>query len=171
MKSILLLAALTLVLGACKNDKKFETCAGQPVCTMPPTADNAPADLLKLRENVAGKWKLIKVATVDTIHKTGRDWTDIQRSFCISYDGGVQFFMDNHVLTCKLCYELTSRPEGGYNINVDHAASNTFCKQSFPSGEIKCAADSLVMISRDSFIIKRFIYRRMNDDGTYKVSN
>lgn len=169
MKGIVPVAALAvLFFVACKSGPTFETCGNQPVCA-PPTAANAPADLKKLRESVAGKWKLVKITTVDTVRKTTADYTSLDRSVCIGYEGSVQYFREDRKLSCALCYEL-SKGTDKFEIKADHTTDNKFCKESFQSGEIQCVGDSLVMVNRDSFVIKRALYRRMDENGNFKAN-
>lgn len=169
MKRIVTLAVLAaLFFVACESGPTFENCGNQPVCA-PPTDANAPEDLKKLRENVAGKWKLVKITTLDTVRKTTAAYTSLDRSLCIGYEGSVQYFRESRTLSCALCYELAKGADK-FEIKADHATDNKFCKESFQSGEIICAADSLVMINRDSFVVKRALYRRMDDKGNFKAN-
>ena len=153
---------------ACKNEPKFENCTEKTTC-LPAVADNAPDVVKKMHEAVAGKWKFVNVATQDTVHKTGKTWNDKRASACIGYNGSVQYFIDNHQLVCQMCYEL-KQGKTSVEMVVDKDNQNKFCQESFQSGEIICAGDSLVVVSRDSFVIKRTLYRRMNDDGTFKTN-
>ncbi len=167
MKRMHILAAMVaLFFIACQSSPNFETCGGQPVCT-PPTDANAPEDLKKLRENIAGKWKLVRINTIDTVRKTTAAYTSLDRGLCLSYEGGVQYFREDHVLSCALCYELAKGADK-FEITANHVSNNKFCRESFQSGEIQYAGDSLVMINRDSFVIKRALYRRMDDNGHFK---
>ena len=169
MKRISTLAAIAaLFFVACQSSPNFETCDNQPVCA-PPTDANAPADLQKLRESVAGKWKLVRINTIDTIHKTAAPYTNLDRSLCIGYEGSVQYFRENRTLSCALCYELKKGADK-FEIKANHPNQNKFCLESFQSGEIQCVGDSLVMINRDSFVIKRAVYRRMDEKGNFKAN-
>jgi hypothetical protein len=166
MKRISILAAFAaLLFVACESSPKFETCGGQPVCPAPTDA-NAPEDLKKLRENVAGKWKLVRINTIDTVRKTTAAYTSLDRGVCLSYDGGVQYFREDRVLSCTLCYELAKGADK-FEIKANHSNQNKFCLESFQSGEIQCNGDSLVMVNRDSFVVKRAVYRRMDDKGHF----
>ncbi len=166
MKRISILAAFAaLFFIACESSPKFETCGGQPVCP-PPTEANAPEDLKKLREGIAGKWKLLRINTLDTVRKTTSVFKDLDRSLCLSYEGGVQYFRQDRTLTCQLCYELAKGADK-FELKANHSNANKFCLESFQSGEIQYAGDSLVVISQDSFILKRVIYRRMDDNGHF----
>ncbi|MDZ7876497.1 MAG: hypothetical protein U5L45_02455 [Saprospiraceae bacterium] len=168
MKRISTLAAVAAVVlfMACQGSPKFENCGGQPTCP-PPTDANAPEDLKKLRENIAGKWKLVRINTIDTFHKTAGAYTDLDRSICLGYAGSVQYFREDRKLSCGLCYEL-SKKEDKYEFTANHSNMNKFCLESVQSGEIKYAGDSLVIINLDSFVIKRAVYRRMDDNGHFK---
>ena len=169
MKRISTLAAITaLFFVACQSSPKFETCGNQPVCA-PPLDANAPADLQKLRESVSGKWKLVRIATLDTVRKTTASYTSLDRSLCIGYEGSVQYFREARALSCALCYQLKKGVDK-FEIQADHASQNKFCLESFQSGEIQCVGDSLVMINRDSFVVKRAVYRRMDDKGNFKAN-
>lgn len=160
--------ALLLCLVACKNEPKFENCTDKTTC-LPAVADNAPDAVKKMHETLSGKWKFVSVTTRDTFHKTGATFINKRASACIGYNGGVQYFIDAHQLVCQMCYELKQGKES-VEIVVDKENQNAFCKESFQSGELLCAGDSLVVTSRDSFVIKKTLYRRMNDDGTFKVN-
>lgn len=169
MKRISIIAAVAaLFFVACTSGPTFENCGNQPVCA-PPTDANAPEDLKKLRESVAGKWKLVRINTLDTVRKTTAAYTSLDRSLCIGYEGNVQYFREARTLSCALCYEL-SKGVDKFEIKADHATDNKFCKESFQSGEIQCVGDSLVMINRDSFVVKRAVYRRMDDKGNFKAN-
>jgi hypothetical protein len=163
MSTLAAFAALFFV--ACQSSPKFETCGGQPVCP-PPTDANAPEDLKKLRENIAGKWKLLRINTLDTVRKTTSEFKTLDRGVCLSYEGGVQYFREDRVLTCQLCYELVKAADK-MEIKANHSSNNKFCLESFQSGEVQYAGDSLVITSRDSFLVKRIIYRRMDDAGHF----
>jgi hypothetical protein len=164
--SVILLFLTVLI--ACESKPKFETCGGQPTCP-PPAEANAPTEVQQVREGVAGRWKLIRTQTRDTFHKTAGEYRNLDRSMCISYDGGVQYFIENKQVACLLCYEL-KKADTGVRIEVDHSGGNAFCKQSFQSGGITVAGDSLVMTAVDSFVHKRLVYRRANADGSLKVN-
>jgi hypothetical protein len=169
IKTLTTLAAFAaLFFVACQSSPKFETCGGQPVCPAPTDA-NAPEDLKKFRENIAGKWKLARINSVDTVRKTTQDYTRLDRGMCLSYEGGVQYFREDHVLSCQLCYEV-SKVADKFELKANHPNTNKFCVESFQSGEIQYAGDSLVIVNRDSFIVKRAIYRRMDDKGNFKAN-
>ena len=160
--------ALIFLFMACNNGPKFENCVDKTAC-LPAVADNAPDAVKKMHETLSGKWKFVSVTTQDTIHKTGQTFMNKRASACIGYNGAVQYFIDNKQLVCQLCYELKQGKES-VEIAVEKENQNKFCQQSFQSGELLCAGDSLVVTSRDSFVIKKTLYRRMNDDGTFKVN-
>jgi hypothetical protein len=135
----------------------------------PPTEANAPEDLKKLRENIAGKWKLARIVTVDTVRKTTAAYTDLDRGMCLGYEGNIQYFREDHTLSCALCYELAKGVDK-FEFKANHSKKNKFCMESVQSGEIQYAGDSLVVINRDSFVIKRAVYRRMDDKGNFKAN-
>jgi hypothetical protein len=165
------LSSLSLVLFclyACQSNPKFEVC-GEAGKACIPMAENASEAVKKFQETMAGKWKFVSVTTRDTFHKTGATFINKRANACIGYTGGVQYFVDNQGLVCQMCYQL-KEANGEMEIDIDKTAQNKFCLESFQSGTIKCAGDSLVVMSRDSFVIKWTLYRRMNDDGTLKVN-
>ncbi|MBL7817125.1 MAG: hypothetical protein JNL70_19030 [Saprospiraceae bacterium] len=159
---------VVLFLASCKSEPKFPNCVEKTTC-LPAIADNAPESVKKMHETLAGKWKFVNVTTRDTFHKTGATFINKRANACIGFNGAVQYFIDNQQLVCKMCYELKQGKEG-VEIVVDKEGQNKFCLESFQSGDIQCAGDSLVVVSRDSFVIKRTLYRRMNDDGTFKTN-
>lgn len=159
--------AVLLLFVACKSEPKFPNCTEKTTC-LPAVADNAPEAVKKMHETLAGKWKFVSVATRDTFHKTGATFINKRANACIGFNGAIQYFIDNQQLVCQLCYELKQGKES-LEIAVDKENQNKFCLESFQSGEIQCAGDSLVVVSRDSFVIKRTLYRRMNDDGSIKL--
>lgn len=161
--------AIILMLSACSETPKYETCGGQPTCP-PPADDKAPESIKKLRQDIAGKWKLASLATRDTIHKTEQNYNNLRASMCISYDGGIQFLRDYTELVCTYCYELQNTNDT-LNIKLDESGLSKFCKEQFQSGAITIRNDSLIVARRDSFIVKKIIYKRMNDDGTFKTSH
>ncbi len=159
--------ALIFMLTACKNEPKVFNCVEKTTC-LPSIAENASESLKKMHETLSGKWKFVSVTTRDTFHKTGATFMNKRANACIGFNGAVQYFMDNQQLVCQMCYEI-KQGKTEVEINVDKDNQNKFCLESFQSGEILCAGDSLVVTSRDSFVIKKTLYRRMNDDGTMKV--
>lgn len=163
--------ALVVVLfmaSSCGNN--FEKCDGQPICQTAPISASASDGLKKIRETMAGKWKLYRTATIDTLHKTSGEFKNRRADMCVSYDGGVRFFIDDHKPVCAYCYDLTSAGEM-VKITVDQTAKMTpFCEQMLQSGDFSCVGDSLVITSRDSFVVKRAVYRRMNEDGSFKAN-
>ena len=153
---------------ACQSSPNFPNCTEKTTC-LPSVEDNAPAAVKTMHETLSGKWKFISVTTEDTFHKTGAKFINKRASACIGYNGGIQYFIDNQQLVCQMCYELKQGTEG-VEIKVEKENQSPFCQESFQSGDLLCAGDSLVVTSRDSFVIKRTLYRRMNDDGTLKVN-
>lgn len=159
--------AVVLMLSACSETPKYETCGGQPVCP-PPSDDKASDNVKKLRQDLAGKWKFASLATRDTIHKTEQNYTNLRTAMCISYEGGIQFLRDYKELVCTYCYELNSNKDT-LNIKVEASPASKFCQEQFQSGAIIVRNDSLILSRRDSFIVKEIIYKRTNDDGTFKA--
>jgi hypothetical protein len=162
--SVLLVLLLTV---GCKDEPKFPNCTEKTAC-LPAVADNAPDAVKKMHETLAGKWKFVSVTTRDTFHKTGATFMNKRANACIGYNGGVQYFIDNQQLVCQMCYEIKQGKEQ-IEMSVDKDNQNKFCLESFQSGELLCQGDSLVVTSRDSFVVKKTLYRRMNDDGSLKV--
>ena len=152
---------------ACQNEPKFPNCVDKTAC-LPAVADNAPEAVKKMHETLAGKWKFSSVTTRDTFHKTGATFINKRANVCIGFNGAIQYFIDNQQLVCEMCYELKQGKET-VEIAVDKDNQNKFCLESFQSGDIQCAGDSLVVTSRDSFVIKRTLYRRTDDKGIIKV--
>jgi hypothetical protein len=159
--------ALLSIFVACKNEPKVFNCVEKTTC-LPSIADNAPESLKQMHTELSGKWKFVNVTTRDTFHKTGAIFMNKRANACISFNGAVQYFIDNQQLVCQMCYEIKQGKER-VEIAVDKDNQNKFCLESFQSGDIQCAGDSLVVTSRDSFVVKRTLYRRMNDDGTFKL--
>ncbi len=166
--SYFVMATVLVLFFACQSSPKFPNCTDTTTC-LPAVEDNAPEAVKKMHETLSGKWKFVSVTTEDTFHKTGATFINKRASACIGYNGGVQYFLDNHQLTCQMCYELKQGTEG-VEIIIEKANQNAFCLESFQSGKLICAGDSLVVTSQDSFVIKKTLYRRMNDDGTFKVN-
>ena len=158
--------ALVFVLNAC-NSNHFETCNSGVTCP-PPTEEKTTPELQALRENFSGKWKFVRVNTIDTLHKTAGSFSSLRADMCVSYNGSIDFFIDAHKPVCAYCYELK---KGATELEFKIDASNltAFCRESLQSGGIKVGGDSLVIVSRDSFVVKSALYRRMNDDGTFKT--
>lgn len=167
LASFIMLTIVVLFV-ACQGSPKFPNCTDTTTC-LPAVEDNAPEAVKKMHETLSGKWKFISVTTEDTFHKTGAKFINKRASACIGYNGGVQYFIDNQQLVCQMCYELKQGTEG-VDIVVERANQSAFCLESFQSGKLLCAGDSLVVTSQDSFVIKKTLYRRMNDDGTLKVN-
>ncbi len=166
--SCLTMTIVVVLFFACQSSPKFPNCTDTTTC-LPAVEENAPEGVKKMHETLSGKWKFVSVTTEDTFHKTGAKFINKRASACIGYNGGVQYFIDNKQLTCQMCYELKQGTEG-VEIVIDKTNQNAFCLESFQSGNVLCGGDSLVVTSRDSFVIKRTLYRRMNDDGTFKVN-
>lgn len=158
--------ALIIVLNAC-NSKHFETCNSGTNCP-PPTEAKTTPELQSLRENFSGKWKFVRVSTLDTVHKTAGTFSSLRADMCVSYNGSIDFFIDAHKPVCAYCYEL-KKGATELEFKIDATNLSAYCKESLQSGGIKVAGDSLVIVSRDSFVVKSTLYKRMNDDGTYKT--
>lgn len=153
---------------ACESKPAYETCGGQLTC-IPPIEDKASEAQKKLRADLAGKWKLAAVDTRDTFHKTGQTWTNQRYGLCISYDGGILLLQNYKEPICKYCYELKGESEN-VEMRVEETGLSAFCLESLKSSGVTFSGDSLILLRQDSFVVKKSIYRRMNDDGTFKVN-
>jgi hypothetical protein len=160
--------SLLLLLNACSNGVAHETCGGQPTCP-PPLEANASPELTKLRADLSGKWKVSGITTRDTFHKTEQRYPKLRFNMCISYDGGILFFQNGKELVCQYCYTLKNGEDNAQEIVLDETGLSPFCLQQLQSSKVKIAGDSMVLVRRDSFVYKTAVYRRMNDDGTFKV--
>jgi RNase P subunit RPR2 len=118
---------------------------------------------------MAGKWKLAAVDTRDTFHKTGQTWTNQRYAICLSYDGGIQLLQNYKEPVCKYCYELKNTGDT-LELRLDESGLSPFCLEALQSSVVTVSKDSLVLVRQDSFVIKKSIYRRMNDDGTFKTN-
>ena len=119
---------------------------------------------------VAGKWKLADLQTENTALKTKQSFNNLRFSMCVSYNGGIQFFRNGQDYVCDYCYELKSTNDT-LTINIDEANLSAFCKQQLQTSAITIRNDSMILFRRDSFIVKNVIYKRMNEDGSFKTQN
>jgi hypothetical protein len=171
MKKIALCPSVFLVLfmvfmAAC-NNKNFETCGGQPTC--PPFAANLTPEVQKLQEEIAGKWKFVSVETHDTIHKTGTTYNTQRYGLCISYEGGILYHQNYKDVNCTYCYDLKNE-NGTMRLALDGGATNTYCSQALQSSDVIVGGDSMVLFRRDSFVTKRTVFKKANDDWSFKVN-
>lgn len=166
---VLLIIILFTGLIACDEASKYESCGGQPVCP-PPIDDKAPESVKKLRADFAGKWKFVSMDTRDTFHKTEQKYNTQKSSMCISYDGGIQYLRNYTDLVCVYCYELQNSGDT-LKLKLDEAGLSKYCLEQFQSSDIIIRNDSMILFRRDSFIVKNIVYKRTNDDGTFKTSN
>ena len=164
-----LLLLMVLFFAACENSVAHETCGGQPVCP-PPADDKSPENIKKLRTDIAGKWKFVSLFSRDTFHKTEQKYTTQKSSLCVSYDGGIQFFRDYTDFVCAFCYELQSSGDT-LRLKIDETGLSKYCTEQLQTGDVTVRNDSLIIIRRDSFILKNIVYKRMNDDGSFKTQN
>ncbi len=158
-----------LFLSACESSTSHETCGGQPICP-PPIDGKASEALKKLRTDIAGKWKFVSLFTRDTFHKTEQKYTTQKSSLCVSYDGGIQFFRDYTDLVCVFCFELHNSGDT-LRIKIDDSGLSKYCSEQLQTGDITIRNDSLILLRRDSFITKNIVYKRMNEDGSFKTQN
>ena len=164
--SSVLLFVFIVFISSC-NNKNFETCSGQPTC--PPFAANLTPDIQKLREDIAGKWKFVKVETRDTIHKTGTTYNTQRYGLCISYEGGILYHQNYKEVACTYCYELKTNNDT-MRLSLDGGATNTYCSQALQSSDVTIKGDSMVLFRRDSFVTKRTVFKRANDDWSFKAN-
>jgi hypothetical protein len=163
--SVFLLSVI-LFLTSCDN-KNYETCGGQPTC--PPFEEKAGPDIQKLRADAAGKWKIAAVETRDTIHKTEKTYNTLRYGLCVSYNGGILLYKDYKDVVCTYCFDL--KKEGDtHRLALDEGVANTFCVEALQSSDIIVRNDSMILFRRDSFVTKRIIYRRANDDWSFKLN-
>lgn len=167
-RSISVLAVI-VALAACTETANYETCGGQPSCP-PPTEDNASESLKKMRQEIAGKWKFASLDTRDTIHNTSQIYNLEKASMCISYNGGIQFLRNYTDLVCTFCYELTGS-DGAIQIKLDESGLSKYCKEQLQTSNIVIRNDSMILNRVDSFIVKKVIYKRTNEDGSFKTQN
>jgi hypothetical protein len=164
--SFLFLYTFSVFIVSC-NNKNFETCGGQPAC--PPFEKNLTPEIQKLREDIAGKWKFVNVATRDTFHKTGTTYNTQRYGLCISYEGGILYHQNYKTVDCTYCYDLKN-VNGTTQLVLDGGATNTYCSQALQSSDVTIAGDSMVLFRRDSFVTKRTLFKRANDDWTFKTN-
>ena len=136
------------------------------ITCLKPISDNATPELQKLRADLSGKWKFVRVNTFDTIHKVGGVFNELRANMCVSYNGNIEYFTNNEEHVCTFCYALLAKPNA--TIDIDKSNVSKYCQELLKSGEIKIVGDSLFLTARDSFTIKNFIYRRTNEDGSFK---
>jgi hypothetical protein len=160
------LFVFTVFMDSCEN-KNFETCSGQPVC--PPFEKNLSPEIQKLREEIAGKWKFVRVETRDTFHKTGTTYNTQRYGLCISYEGGILYHQNYKEVNCTYCYDL-KKDNGTMRLALDEGATNTYCAQALQSSDVIIGGDSMVLFRRDSFVTKRTVFKRANDDWTFKTN-
>lgn len=166
--SVLAAFSAAILLFACNNEPKREMCGTKSDCGSPVSVNNTDPDIKAAHEAIADRWKLYEVRTIDTFRKKPGRYGDsnMRRSMCISYDGAIQYFLNYKELTCKLCYKI-SKKDGKLQFDVSET-DNKFCAESIPSSQLTVAGDSLVLFRRDSFIEKTFVFKRMNEDGTFR---
>ena len=172
MKKITFLCSATFLfifiisLSSC-DSKNFETCSGQPTC--PPFEKNLTLEIQKFREDIAGKWKFVRLETRDTFHKTGTTYNTMRYGLCISYNGGILFHQNYKEVACTYCYEL-KKSNDTLRLALDEGVANTYCIQALQSSDVTLQGDSMVLFRRDSFITKRTVFKRANDDWTFKAN-
>lgn len=162
-----LIAAICILFITACNNKNFETCGGQPIC--PPLAANLAPEFQKVREDMAGKWKFASVITRDSIHNTGTTYTTQRYGLCISYDGGILYFQDYKTVNCTYCYDL-KKGNAGIQLDLGEGTTKTYCSEALQSSDITIRNDSMILFRRDSFITKRTIFKRANNDWTFKAN-
>ncbi len=145
--------------------ESHQTCNTTSTCPMP-VADNAAPELQKLRTDLSGKWKFVRVNTYDTIHKVAGVFNELRANMCVSYNGNIEYYTNNEEHVCTFCYALLAKPTA--TIDIDKNNLSRYCQELLKSGDVKIVGDSLFLTARDSFTVKKFIYRRTNEDGSFK---
>ncbi len=161
--SLFVFTSFLFLIVACGDS--HETCNTTSSCPAP-VAANASAEIQTLHNNFSGKWKFIKVNTYDTIHKVGGTFMELRANMCVSYNGNIEYYTNNQEHVCTFCYALLEKPVT--TLNIDKSTISRYCQELLKSGDIRVTGDSLFITSRDSFTVKNFIYRRMNEDGSFK---
>ena len=76
-----------------------QTCNTSSTC-LKPVSDNATPELQKLRADLSGKWKFVRVNTFDTIHKVSGVFNELRANMCVSYNGNIEYFTNNEEHVC-----------------------------------------------------------------------
>ena len=163
-----LMTLLVLTIAAC-NEQKFEKCAEQASCALPPIADNAPEPVKKLRDNAAGKWKLYSMDIDNTFHKTKSNPTNLRFSMCVAHQGGIIFYRNSQEPVCQYCYEIKNAGDT-LNLSIDEAGLSEFCKQQLQTSTITITGNEMNLIRQDSFIVKKIIYKKTDDNWNFIVN-
>jgi hypothetical protein len=167
LPSILMtLVALTMV--AC-GGPSFDNCAGQASCALPPVADNASAAVKKLRDDAAGKWKLYSMDIENTFHKTKSSPTNLRFSMCVSHEGGIIFYRNNQEPVCQFCYEVKNAGDT-LKLSIDNSGLSEFCLQQLQTSQITINGNEMSLFRQDSFITKKIVYKRTDENWAYKTN-
>jgi hypothetical protein len=167
LPSILMtLVALTMV--AC-GGPSFDNCAGQASCALPPIADNASAAVKKTRDDAAGKWKLYSMDIDNTILKTKSNPTNLRFSMCVSHEGGIIFYRNNQEPVCQFCYEVKNAGDT-LKLSIDNSGLSEFCLQQLQTSQITIVGNEMSLFRQDSFITKKIVYKRTDENWAYKTN-
>jgi hypothetical protein len=163
-----LMCIFALSITSC-GGSKFEDCAGQASCALPPVADNASAAVKKMRDDVAGKWKLYSMDIENTFHKTKSNPTNLRFSMCVSHNGGIIFYRNNQEPVCQFCYEVQNAGDT-LKLSIDNSGLSEFCLQQLQSSQIAINGNELTLMRQDSFITKKIVYKRTDDNWAFKTN-
>jgi hypothetical protein len=164
----ILMTLLVLSIAAC-GGSKFENCNEQASCALPPIADNASDAVKKLRDNVAGKWKLYSMDIENTFHKTKSSPTNLRFSMCVSHTGGIVFYRNNQEPVCQFCYEVKNAGDT-LKLSIDNSGLSEFCLQQLQTSQITITGNEMSLFRQDSFITKKIVYKRTDDNWNYKTN-
>jgi hypothetical protein len=163
-----LIAFAALSMTAC-GGPSFDNCAGQASCALPPIADNASAAVKKTRDDVAGKWKLYSMDIENTFHKTKSSPTNLRFSMCVSHEGGIIFYRNNQEPVCQFCYEVKNAGDT-LKLSIDNSGLSEFCLQQLQTSQITINGNELSFFRQDSFITKKIVYKRTDENWAYKTN-
>jgi hypothetical protein len=163
-----LIAFAAFSMTAC-GGPSFDNCAGQASCALPPIADNASAAVKKTRDDVAGKWKLFSMDIENTFHKTKSSPTNLRFSMCVSHEGGIIFYRNNQEPVCQFCYEVKNAGDT-LKLSIDNSGLSEFCLQQLQTSQITINGNELSFFRQDSFITKKIVYKRTDENWAYKTN-
>jgi hypothetical protein len=165
----ILMTLLVISIAACGGGSKFETCNEQASCALPPIADNASESVKKMRDDVAGKWKLYSMDIENTALKTKSNGTNLRFSMCVSHTGGIIFYRNSQEPVCQFCYEVQNAGDT-LKLNIDNSGLSEFCLQQLQSSQIAINGNEMTLLRQDSIITKKIIYRRTDDNWNFKAN-
>jgi hypothetical protein len=164
----ILMTLLVLSIAAC-NNAQFENCGEQATCAMPPVADKASEAVKKLRDDVAGKWKLYSMDIENTILKTKSSGSNLRFSMCISHNGGIVFYRNLQEPVCQFCYEVKNAGDT-LKLSIDDSGLSPFCVQQLQTSQITITGNEMSLFRQDSFITKKIVYKRADDNWNFKTN-